>query len=174
LIDFVGPLGVADRRAWATFDATRTYRFTLGRIWDAAKPRCAFIMLNPSVATDVILDPTVTRCIGYAKDWGYGSLEVGNLFALRSTDPRALYKHPDPVGPGNDEALLRIHDRAKMVVVAWGNHGALNKRSRDVLQLLGPRGPLHYLWLTKSGEPGHPLYMAATLSPKLLRIEVPT
>ena len=145
---------------WASFDDRREYRFTLGRSWEPGLPRCAFIMLNPSTADENVLDPTVRRCLRYAQAWGFGSLEVGNLFALRSTDPKVLSSHADPVGPANDQALLGIRGRAATVVAAWGNGGLLRNRGREVARMLGSRGELWCLGLTKLGEPRHPLYIS--------------
>ena len=140
------------------------YRYTLWRRWTGA-PMVAFVMLNPSVANAYQLDPTVRRCCGFAHDWGYGGLLVLNAFALRSTDPRALKGHPDPVGPDNDYYLGRACDLCEGrpdFVVAWGNHGHLNDRAGDVLQLLHDHGVRPWcLGHTKTGAPKHPLYVAA-------------
>lgn len=149
-----------DRRAWATFDKSGAYRYTLGRSWDATKGRCAFVMLNPSTATASELDPTVRRCVGFAKRWDFGSLEVGNIFALRSTDPEELYKVEDPVGPENDKQLIGIQSRAAIVVAAWGNHGAHQKRGAAVRDLLQPGGRVYCLGATNEGQPKHPLYVS--------------
>jgi len=158
---------LVDRRAWATYDSSKRYRYTLGRMWNPDKPRCAFIMLNPSTATEFILDPTVNRCVGYAKAWGYGSLEVGNLFALRSTDPKRLYEVRDPVGPDNDVALVSIVRCAELVIAAWGAHGELAARAIEVSTLLREAGvELQCLGQTRSGEPLHPLYLSANVKPR--------
>ena len=108
----------------AIFSADGKYRYKLWRIWNTKKPKCSFIMLNPSKADAFTLDPTVRRCMDYAKQWGYGSLTVGNIFALKSTDPKELYRSDDPVGAGNDQALLEIVKDSDIVITAWGNHGA--------------------------------------------------
>jgi len=150
-----------DRRAWATFDPARIYRYTLGRLWRVDKPRCLFVMLNPSIGTASVDDPTIRRCVDFAQRWGCGSLEIGNLFAYRSTDPRELHKQADPVGPKNDEVLLGLQRRAKLVVAAWGLRGKLHHRDREVLYKIGDRGPIHCLGLTKGGQPVHPLYVPA-------------
>lgn len=157
-VDLEGETATA---SWARFDPTNTWRYELGRVWDRNRKRLAFLMLNPSTADAEVLDNTVTRCLGFADSWEeYGSLEVGNLFALRSTDPKALRKHPDPVGPENDSALLGIAERAHLIVLAWGNLGTYKGRADDVLLLLRPYlGKLHLLELTKEGEPIHPLYV---------------
>jgi hypothetical protein len=151
----------------AIFDGRRRYRYRLWRVWDEAKPRVAFLMLNPSTADEKALDPTVRRCLGYAQAWGFGSIEVGNIFALRSTDPSALLAAADPVGPANDAKLISIADRSDLVVCGWGAHGGLQGRDRAVLALLEPVADLHALRLTKAGAPGHPLYLPAALQPVL-------
>ncbi len=73
------------------------YRYTLWRIWNPEKPRVLFIMLNPSKGNQVENDPTLRRCIGFAKSWGMGSIEVVNLFGLISPYPDALKREAEPV-----------------------------------------------------------------------------
>ncbi|MCA9774331.1 MAG: DUF1643 domain-containing protein, partial [Myxococcales bacterium] len=126
-------------RRSARFDATGTYRYGLIRLWDAARPRALFIMLNPSTADAEREDPTIRRCIGFARTWGFGSMEAVNLFAYRTTDPARLPLHPAPIGPANDAAIARAAGRAGTIVLAWGHHGAGAARAADVLRLLERR-----------------------------------
>ncbi len=120
------------------------------------------VMLNPSTADEVRNDPTVERCERRARAGAFGGLLVGNIFALRSTDPKALYAHPDPVGPGNDAALLRMAREAGQVVCAWGVHGALDDRGLRVAARLARAGVrVGVLGLTRDGHPRHPLYLAS-------------
>lgn len=127
---------------------------------DAGPKRALFIMLNPSTADETKNDPTVRRCIGYARAWDYAFLTVCNIFALRSTDPKALYRHDDPVGPDNDMWIWQEADTADLVVCAWGTHGKLNGRDKQVTALLDGK-TLHTLGVTKDGHPKHPLYVPA-------------
>lgn len=150
---------------FAVFSQSLRYRYILGRHWDASRGTCAFIMLNPSTADENVLDPTVRRCVGFAKSWGYGSLLVGNIFALRSTDPANLYTAHDPVGTRNDEALREIVRLSAETVAAWGVHGALGGRGKKVLDMLG-RSNLRSIGLTKDGSPRHPLYARRTAPPR--------
>jgi hypothetical protein len=152
----------------ARFSPCGTWRYCLERAWDADRPRLVFILLNPSTADERMLDPTVAGCLARAADGGYGSLRVLNLFALRATDPAALRRAADPVGPGNDAALregcagLGAGDR---VICGWGNHGAHLGRSARVLGALRAAGlALHHLGLTLKGEPRHPLYVRRALA----------
>lgn len=151
----------------ATFSRCREYRYHLWRVWDSALPLCTFIMLNPSSADEAKNDPTVERCERRARGWGYGGLMVGNIFALRSTDPRALYAHPAPIGQDNDAALCRAAERSALVVCAWGTHGAHQGRGRSVAAMLARCRPLSALVVTASGHPGHPLYLPYTAQPFL-------
>ena len=86
--------------AGATFSPCRRWRYLLWRRWDAAKPVANFLMLNPSTADEVKLDPTCARARDYAERWGYGALIVTNIFAFRNTDPDQMKAAKDPVGSG--------------------------------------------------------------------------
>src|SRR5581483_1096528 len=151
----------------AVFSADRAYRYRLSRAWgDGA--RVCFVLLNPSTADETQDDPTIRRCIGYAKDWGFGGLEIVNLFALRSTDPRALYRHLEPEGrPENDEHILQAAHDSELVIVAWGSHGSLNHRSSVVAPALKRVAPTFCLSVLKDGAPGHPLYLPRSAKPQL-------
>ena len=158
------------------FSEDRTYRYTLTRQWQAGRPEgttvpyqqgCMFVCLNPSTADEHQDDPTVRRCIGYAKAWGYDSLTLCNLYGLRSTDPWQLQHHPAPIGPENDEwlqyAAAAHHEAHTPVVCAWGNHGEYEGRGAEVAALLAETGPLHVLALNSTGHPLHPLYAHGSL-----------
>lgn len=153
-----------DNRRGAAFDTERGYRYRLWRHWEVEKPTVAFVMLNPSTADEADDDPTLRRCIGFAKDWGYGGLEVANLFALRATDPNELADHPNPIGGANDQYLKKVCRRADLVVAAWGARGGLQDRASEVAELLD--ADLHALDTTKAGHPVHPLYQPADAEPE--------
>jgi len=144
----------------ADFDPSGRYRYRLIRQWSAADARVAFVLLNPSTADAAVDDPTIRRCIQFARAWRFGSLAVVNLFAWRSPDPRALKRTPTPVGPDNDQWILRTVAECESVVVAWGNAGRLHKRDADVLSLLRTAScQPHCLGRTLSRAPRHPLYL---------------
>ncbi len=126
-------------------------------------------MLNPSTADETENDPTVRRCIGFAQEWKCGSLEVVNIFAYRSTDPKKLEKVPDPVGPDNDNSILKAAHRADIVVAAWGTWGRVQDRGEAVRRLL-ESCDVHHLGLTKAGYPKHPLYLRADTKPILWKL----
>jgi hypothetical protein len=151
--------------AGATFCSARVYRYRLWRRWGPG-PRVLFCMLNPSTADEVKLDATITRCLGFARDLGAGTLEVVNLFALRSTDPRELARHAAPVGPENDTAIAAAAQLADHVICAWGADRFAHERARRVLGILRRAGAAPTcLRQTKDGHPSHPLYLPATLRP---------
>lgn len=148
----------------ATFSPCRTYRYSLLRQWEPDKGRVLFIGLNPSTADETQDDPTIRRCVGYAKAWGYGGICMANLFAYRATDPRDMKAAADPIGPDTDWSLGVLASEAGLVVAAWGAHGCYLGRGEKVRRMLSP---LHYLRLTKDGSPGHPLYLPACLTPQV-------
>lgn len=148
----------------AGFSSCGRYRYTLVRTWDVDAGRVCFCMLNPSTADASKNDPTVRRAVGYALDWGYGSIEIVNIFGLRSTDPQGLYKLEDPIGLSNNAALRRAFRRADTIVCAWGSHGALHNRSAHVRAMLRREHvSAHCLGVTNAGEPKHPLYIAKSV-----------
>ena len=155
-----------DTRPRAVFSRDRKHRYTLRRQLDPMLGQgvCCFIMCNSSTANEFQDDPTVRRCIDFARSWGFQQLVVVNLFALRSTDPKSLYTTKgDPIGGLNDGYILQAVIEADLVVCAWGNHGALKGRSKDVLAQLQPFGAkIQHLGMTSQGEPGHPLYLPKT------------
>ena len=149
--------------ASAVFGANRIYRYTLTRnnIARGSESTACFVMLNPSTADEHQDDPTIRRCIGFARGWGYTRLHVVNLFALRSTDPRGLALYPEPVGPDNDRWIIRRASESDIVVCAWGTHGRLHGRGDQVVSLLSGVADLWCLGQTKDGYPKHPLYLSS-------------
>jgi hypothetical protein len=151
----------------AEFSPCRKYRFTLWRTWDETKPYAMFIGLNPSTADETQNDPTVTRCINYAKSWGYGGLCMTNIFAYRATQPEDMMSEKKPIGDENDASILNSAKEAGVVVAAWGNDGSYMGRSKQVKKLVQN---LHCINMNASGEPTHPLYQKADLKPILMDI----
>ena len=142
----------------------RQYRYVLWREWDKTNASYVlFVGLNPSTADETEDDPTIRRCMNYAKRWGYGALCMVNLFAYRATDPDAMKAHPQPVGTENDYWIRKMAREAGVVVAAWGVHGTHAHRDEIVKRLLGPK--LTYLRKTKAGHPRHPLYLKKSLKP---------
>jgi hypothetical protein len=146
----------------AKLSECRKYRYALWRTWDDSLPYVLFVGLNPSTADETSDDPTLTRCINFAKSWGYGGVCMANLFAFRATEPFDMKASDDPVGSENNNWLKSLAKDAAIVVAAWGNDGAYLGRSKKVVELI-PN--MHCLKLNKSGEPAHPLYQPARLQP---------
>ena len=158
-------VSLAPSSSGAKFSACRRWRYLLWRRW-ADGPVANFLMLNPSTADEVKLDPSCTRARNYAEQWRFGALVVTNLFGWRATDPDDMKAARDPVGRGNDKAILAAAQSADLVVCAWGNHGLHRSRSRQVLESLRKAGVrLHVLRMNACGEPAHPLYLPARLQP---------
>lgn len=157
----------------ALLSRDRVCRYTLERVWDDDRPRCAFIGLNPSTADEKKLDPTLRRCVRFADAWGYGSFIMLNAYPLRSTNWRALLAWLRVQRRAmfyNDieicVAIQRIEDNGGIVVCCWGSHvsdipGGLE---RAALIRRAAERP-YYIALTKQGHPGHPLYLSSTLEP---------
>lgn len=140
----------------AAFSPDMLYRYTLWREWIGGEGLVMFIGLNPSTATDTLDDPTIRRCIGFAKRWGYSAYLMTNLFAYRATDPNDMKEVEDPVGLENNTCLIGMSKQASLVVAAWGVHGTFQNRAGYVSNMLGP---MKCLGTTKEGHPRHPLYV---------------
>lgn len=132
------------------------YRYFLSRKWSEGK-KLLIIGLNPSIADATIDDPTIRRCIGFAKRDGFGELWMANLFAFRSTDPKGLQLAKDPIGSENNRYLLNLNLEADLTVIAWGTLGTLMDRDKEVLKMLKN---IKCFGKTKDGHPKHPLYLA--------------
>jgi hypothetical protein len=172
--------------AGAIMCASGLYRYRLWRVWGDPTMRCCFLMLNPSTATGVRADgkpdndATIRRCIGFAKAWGYGALDVVNLFAWRSTDPKVLARQPvvtmprgaagevprasiDYVGRENDAHIREAVEGAELVVFACGAvPDALRPRFQAVLDLVASIAwtKLRVFGFTSMGFPKHPVRLA--------------
>ena len=167
-----------DIRRAASFSRCQNFRYWLSRDWpepDSGSRGCVnFIMLNPSTADAKIDDPTIRRVMNFSFSWGFRRLVVTNLFAYRSPSPKTLNElvrkskpktmnkisdSDSPIdGPRNRKTLRQFAKAADLIVCAWGNHGRLLGRNKDVLRLLASYD-LYCLGMTAAGEPKHPLYL---------------
>ncbi len=156
----------------ASLSVCGRYRYDLVRDIGGHSPFAVFIMLNPSTADAHHDDPTIRRCMGFAKAWGCGKLIVLNLFAIRATDPKDMLAADDPEGPDNWEHFRRRFDMARNVdpltrdvdvcVAAWGAHGSHRDQDKTVMGWMDKWAiSVKCFGTTKSGQPKHPLYLAA-------------
>ncbi len=162
------------------------YRYQLWREWRGVAPKenwrwlgvkdggghelgepksCLFVMLNPSTADGDKDDPTIRRCVGFAKREKYDRVDVVNMYAYRATNPKVVLGMTgdgDPIGRRNQEIVQAAADRAGLVIVAWGVYGAHIGHDETVLGWLVDCGkPLYCLGKSKNGQPLHPLHLRA-------------
>lgn len=168
------------------FSECRRWRYTLWRTWQQQgaqadlfaaglnQRRDEYLMivgLNPSTADERVDDPTIRRCINFARKYGFGGLCMTNLFGWRATDPKSMMKWSimghDVIGKDNDHWLAESARNAGLIICAWGNDGPFLGRAKAVIALLQQhvRGPLHCFRKTGAGEPEHPLYLPGDLEP---------
>lgn len=136
------------------------YRWWLRRSWDGSGRVACFIMLNPSTADALQDDPTIRRCVDFAKRWDCSALSVRNLYPFRATDPKDLKAAGYPDGGGRGETEIRAARTAHLIICAWGTKAQSSRVSR-VLELLDGHD-LYCLGTTKGGHPRHPLYVPAS------------
>lgn len=152
------------RSAWIS--ECERYRYALHRWWEPDRTRLTFVMLNPSTADAELDDPTIRRCLGFARTLGFDGVRVFNLYAYRATKPADLWLADEPTGGvRNDDLLREVLRQAKnqLVIAAWG----ANAKPERVAEFMSWRGSehVHALGLTKAGAPRHPLYLRADAQP---------
>lgn len=163
----------------AVFSDCRRYRYALWREWggpgarnERGVPQMVVIGLNPSTADETEDDPTIRRCIGFAKREGWGKLVMLNLFAFRATDPKAMFAATDPVGQFINDTVIQMYasdPNTARVIAAWGKHGT-PERVSEVCSFFRT---IYCLGRNKDGSPKHPLYLPASASLELYRGERP-
>jgi hypothetical protein len=152
------------------------YRYELRRTWDEQLPALVYVMLNPSTADAEADDPTIRKCVGFAKRMGYGGIVVVNLYAFRATDPRDLIDSREAgvaiIGPENDRRILDAMYAASAVVFAWGatQTGRPSDIAERVATVRGLAAVAHCkplcLARSKHGDPRHPLMLGYAATPE--------
>lgn len=152
----------------AAYSSCRRYRYSLTRRVSMGERAVLFVGLNPSTATAVKDDPTIRRCVGYTRDWGFDLYLMGNIMAFRSTDPKGLpVDSMAAVGPGNREALIALAARAELIVCAWGAN-RLGPAATEIAAMIMAFPHARCLGANKDGTPKHPLYLKRSLVPVAL------
>ncbi len=148
----------------AIISQEKMYRYELSRQWDSEKPYVMFVMLNPSTADGLKDDPTIRRCINFAKSWDYGGIWVGNLYAYRATNPKELKNVANSYGPDNDMHLISMANQSAIVICAWGH----NEGTPSSILRIFSKSRLYYIDKSVNGTPKHPLYLKGDLKPQRL------
>lgn len=165
---------IGRRESWAVFSPNRGWRYRLVRVWDPDKPRLGWVIFNGSRADDHRTDPTVRRCIGFARAWGYGGVDIANLYGLVSKNPAGVGHHVDPVGPDNDRHLAAVCSENDLTVLAWGTNADTDRVHvvAQMLRRLAKRhgGSLAVLDWTRGAQPLHPLLAPKDTTPKCLTL----
>jgi len=166
------------RESWTVFSPCRTWRYRWVRVWDPEKPRLSWVIRNGSDADERHSDPTIHRCINFARAWGYGGVDIAHLYGLVSQKPDIFTKfHSDPVGPDNDIHLTSVCSQSDLTVLAWGpdvdpdrGHAAF----QTIWQCANyRRGSLAVLDWTYDAQPLHPLQAPADAALKCLTLNGP-
>ena len=154
----------------AGFSECGRSRYGLSREWNDALPAVNFVMLNPSTADADTDDPTIRKCVGFAKRLGFGKLIVTNLFSFRATDPADLRRAGYPVDPRGNLAVTVAAFQADTVICAWGANARGLDRPAEVLKLIREAGakPMALAY-THDGIPRHPLYLSYLYKPELMQ-----
>jgi hypothetical protein len=165
------PVGHFVGEAWYVVSQCRAYRYRFVRMWDSRKPRLGVVGHSWSVGSEWRTDATVRRCIEFARAWGYGGIDVGNLYGIQ---PRRLTSAADPIGPNNDQHLAAMRADNDLIVLAWGTQAHPNRAHAvaEMLRNLSDHrgGSLAVLGWTECGQPQHPLRVPKDSTPECLTL----
>jgi hypothetical protein len=135
------------------------FRYALTRRWSEG-PTALFIMLNPSTADANMDDPTIRRCVGFAKREGCGGIRVENLYAFRATSPDEMFLYGYNATGNTDYFIREALSEEGPVICAWGADSRSKLRASRVFAIINGKGVTpQCLGITKSGAPRHPLYV---------------
>lgn len=152
-------------------DPQRRWRYVLRHRWSLDGDIPLIVMVNPSTADELTLDPTLTRCAGFMRDLGFGGMVIANLFAYRTPYPavlrRAAKAGVDVVGADNDMWLERLALEHMVRIAAWGNNGVFQGRAAAVLGS-GVLGDVWCWGTNDNGTPKHPLMIPYSSTLRLL------
>lgn len=152
-------------RCDALISSDGLYRYRLSRMWGTGEP-LVFVGLNPSTADATTDDPTIRKCMKFARREAAPGLVMLNLFAWRSPSPAILKKvmlaKRCAVGPECDQ-WLKIECAGRRVVACWGAHGRLANRDVAVYRIL-QSAAREIVCFGSNGDstPVHPLYQKDT------------
>lgn len=158
----------------AEFDGP--YRYRLWRIWDPDQDQLLGVLLNPSVAgaTWESGDMTVSKFVGFARRLGFGGMEIVNMYAFRTTDPKVLaaaiteFGEDYAIGPKNDATIIEACRRSKTVMAAWGSQPFFTERANAVKKLLLANHPnVLCFGRTADGHPRHPSRLPYSAVPQV-------
>lgn len=163
---------VKNEPSGAVLDLDQVYRYYLWRTWSPSRESMIFVMLNPSTADAEVDDPTIRRCVNFAKREGCGGIGVLNLFAYRATQPDDLLRTDDPKGPLNKQYVEWVISGATgPLVAAWGTwwHSNQTRRYGQSIPRLSVEAiakqnnkRMWCLGFTKDRQPRHPLYVSSS------------
>lgn len=158
-----------EEKSGAVLSDCGKYRYRLWRKWDTSKPLVLWVMHNPSKADATESDATIDKITRFTKSWGYGGFYVGNLSPYRATNPENLkgLQNHELFPSENYNHIMDMAFMCDLHVLAHGNPAWLKSGMKHDYKKL-PKYSWHYLKLTNSGNPYHPLYLKSNLTPILL------
>ena len=159
-------MGIEYIEKTASFNATRTHRISLERVWDRNLPTVVVVGVNPSTANEEDPDPTINKVAGFTSRWGFGSFQMLNLYTLVATDPSDLRKairekgERFAIGDVGDHVLVKAFSKHAAVWFAWGVNAFPSRAAAvSALALACNRTPF-CIGRNGDGSPLHPLMAA--------------
>lgn len=144
------------------------FRMALWRIWDASLPIWFMGLLNPSRATHLDTDATVTRQVERVRRRGGGGLVIANADPVRETDRLAAVKRFGRAIDINQAWMRWLAAGCDFHIAGWGPDAIKAGVANHAISALNYHD-VYALRVNADGSPGHPLYLGYDVEPVLYR-----
>ena len=148
----------------ATFNESKTHRYTLKRVWDEKKPSAVIIMSNASTADIIKSDLTSMLIQNNLSALGYGSVIAVNLFSFMCQKLDLSGNLDDLTDETNTQQIVQAVRDADIAIVAIGTLAstyrkveAYQQRLFDLLRKQNCLDKIHAITAPDGTEGLHPL-----------------
>ncbi|MCE5286074.1 MAG: DUF1643 domain-containing protein [Pelosinus sp.] len=123
----------------AVFSDDKKNRYVLKKEWDKNKKKAMVLMVNPSYADGMLIDPTTMYVMNNLSKLDFGSVDIVNIFSSLDGS-RSVKAVPEEVMKENAEHIMASAEKADMIIIAWGKVGdgskSIEERQRYFLDML--------------------------------------
>lgn len=118
----------------AVYSDDKKYRYSLNKTWDENKPKATFIGINPSDATELLMDKTVMNLMNHLIKLGYGKVEIVNLYAFRSKKQEGLKYRCNKQEESNNEYVGKALSDSELIIIGWRRDADGKPKYRETIK----------------------------------------
>jgi hypothetical protein len=143
------------------FSKDKQHRYLLRKEWDKGKDKAMVVMINPSLAGEILMDHTTMYVINNLVRLDFGSVDIVNIFSNVDGSRKARESILES-DQENEKQILTSAEKVDKIIIAWGKVGDKNKYIQEkqdvILKLLGRFGEKFFTIGDNRGKVGlHPL-----------------